>query len=261
MPQEPRRAKATADRFRGRPVRVRREGRRQGGGSRAFSLVELLVTLAVLSVLAALLLPALGRAKAQARRVDCLNRLRQMGLAWMIHLDDHENRFPDRRDLKTGLPGGWKPWTDWPRSDPRSGWAAVVLSNQLPPGPLWLCPAWFRSPQRRHPASAQPLAGGPEAPLIGYWMWRFDRPDDPIPLDNFWGKTPEGAVADLRRADNPFISRPAGPVEVELVVDSYFPATVSSLPDEVRGAALHRGGRNRLFLDGHAAFERDARLK
>jgi prepilin-type processing-associated H-X9-DG protein len=50
-------------------------------------------------------------------------------------------------------------------------------------------------------------------------------------------------------------------VEVELAVDPYFPNTIESLPAEVRGRALHPGGRNRLFLDGHAAFYRDPRTR
>jgi hypothetical protein len=55
--------------------------------------------------------------------------------------------------------------------------------------------------------------------------------------------------------------RPAGPTQVELAVDPYFPNTIASLPPELRGQAVHARGRNRLFLDTHAAFERDARLK
>ncbi|HEU5070700.1 MAG TPA: prepilin-type N-terminal cleavage/methylation domain-containing protein, partial [Verrucomicrobiae bacterium] len=95
----------------------------------AFTLIELLVVIAIIAILAALLLPALSRAKAQARRASCISQLRQQGVAWRLYLDDHNGRFPDRRDLKTSLPGGYKPWSSWPTSDPRAGWAAVVLGD------------------------------------------------------------------------------------------------------------------------------------
>ncbi|MEN3000683.1 MAG: prepilin-type cleavage/methylation domain-containing protein, partial [Armatimonadota bacterium] len=92
-----------------------------------------------------------------------------------------------------------------------------------------------------------------------YWMWRFDRPDDPVPPDNFWGKTIEQAIADLQANPSPFYARPEGVADVELAVDPYFPRTIGTVPPELRGKAVHRGGRNRLFLDGHIRWLRDIR--
>lgn len=66
------------------------------GGDRAvaFTLVELLVVIAVLGVLAGLLLPALARSKSKAQGVFCLNNTRQLGLAWLMYADDHAGRLP-----------------------------------------------------------------------------------------------------------------------------------------------------------------------
>lgn len=60
---------------------------RDAGG--AFTLVELLVVIAIIALLAALLLPALARSKASARRIQCVSNLRQLGLAGQMYWDDH----------------------------------------------------------------------------------------------------------------------------------------------------------------------------
>ena len=99
------------------------------------------------------------------------------------------------------------------------------------------------------------------ASTVGYWLWRFDRIDDPVPLDNFWLKTPEEALQDLREANNPTVGRPESLSEVEFLVDPYFPKTAPTVPAELKGLAVHRGGRNRLMLDQRAEFTRDARLR
>ena len=75
------------------------------------------------------------------------------------------------------------------------------------------------------------------------------------------GKSIERCVADLRAAHNPVAGQPSGPADVELAVDPYFPNTIVPLPPELRGRAVHPGGRNRLFLDSHAEYFRDARTQ
>ena len=50
----------------------------------AFTLIELLVVIAIIAILAALLLPALAAAKKKAQRIDCVNKLKQVGLAWSV---------------------------------------------------------------------------------------------------------------------------------------------------------------------------------
>lgn len=230
----------------------------------AFTLIELLVVIAIIAILAAILFPVFAQAREKARQTSCLSNLRQIGTAFNMYMQDYDGLLPDRRDLKDSLPGGFRPWTGWPFSDPRGGCAAFTLAPYIKNDQIWACPSsqGVFSGLKQVEQQAAP----DRTFKVNYWLWRFDRDSAIIPIDDLWGKSETQAVSDLAAAGNPNVISANGDnqinslTDIELAVDPYFPRTIKSVPVGLKGVSVHFGGRNRVFMDGHAKYLRDGRL-
>jgi prepilin-type N-terminal cleavage/methylation domain-containing protein len=100
---------------------------------RGFTLIELLVVIAIIAILAAMILPALAKAKEKAHRIACLNNLKQIGVYVQLYTDENRDIFPAHRNQN--LP------TDDPTPSLTNWWGTTVIGYARNQSNLFRCPA------------------------------------------------------------------------------------------------------------------------
>jgi prepilin-type N-terminal cleavage/methylation domain-containing protein/prepilin-type processing-associated H-X9-DG protein len=127
---------------------VRREHRNRAAlSSSAFTLVELLVVVAIITILAAMLLPALASGKARAKRIQCLNNQRQLAVTWVLYSGDSNDWLvsngicnPESPSNKLWVQGAFIHTAANTNVDYMLNPQYALFANYLKSGSVYLCP-------------------------------------------------------------------------------------------------------------------------
>lgn len=221
---------------------------------RGFTLIELLVVIAIVAVLAALLLPVLGKAREKANSSACLNNLRQLGFAWVMYADDNGDRVAPANGLSSWVGGKLSPWPNNPDNFDTS----LLIDNSRHPRTALLGryvqnAEIFRCPSDR---SVVLDAGELRSRVRSYSMnVFFNWPREPGE-GNLWASADHRVFSRLSQVPQPSKRFVLLGERVESINDSVFSTIM--LPDRLGDwpSSRHNRAGGFTFADGHGEIRK-----
>ena len=224
-------------------------------GRRGFTLIELLVVIGIIAILAALLLPVLGKGKEEAQSVSCLNNTHQLMLADLMYADDNNDQLAANPRTGSSMPGWVNDLMDWDGNNrDNTNIAKLIQGGQLgyyTPNPgVYKCPADKSSPTLPGPVRGKPrVRSFSMNAFVGY-------PKDTL----FTGRGYQcfGKKADFARPAGIFVFLDEHPDSIN---DGFYVFCMNSDPTERDTwcdlpASCHRRAAGFSFADGHSEIHR-----